>query len=208
VDIEDGIVQDNGIGIRVDGGSTVALNSVPFSAGHSIVQRNGFGVLVRSGTFLLHGESTLQANGTAIAGEGGTIKSCCQTGSRTIVNNNIGLLLRGDHLDLRGPLTLEENRLGAIRVLGGFASVGNAFGFPDQEPAIIRNNGAPGSPAVVVVGGKLLLDRAQVTDNPSDGVVLTDNATARVLNTLISNNGGHGLRVQALSVSGLSGSLR
>ncbi len=102
VNIADSTIQDNATGIRVDGNSTVQLGS---PQGISTVQRNGVGVVVRSGAFFLRGPAVVQDNGVGVQGqEGATIKLCCQQdGKRRIVNNGIRILARGASLDLRGP---------------------------------------------------------------------------------------------------------
>jgi hypothetical protein len=194
--IRDCTIQDNGIGIRVDGGSTVTLTSAPFSTGTSTVQRNGTGIVVRAGTFGLLGACIVQDNNVGISGHGGVIKVCCQDGTRKINNNGTGILLQGDNLELRGPLEMEGNRLFAIRMFGSFATV--------SDRIIIRHNGTPDTAAIAVTGGHLQLNGRQasdivISDNPGIGLFLTDNASARVLNAQISDNGGHGMRLQALA---------
>lgn len=192
VRVSDSIVQDNGTGIRVDGGSAVTLTSAPFSAGTSIAQRNGNGVIVRSGDFGMLGATIIQDNGIGINGTGGLIRVCCQAGLRKINNNGVGIQLRGVNPELRGPLEMDGNGLFAIRMFGGFASV--------SDRVSIRNNGLPETAGISVTGGHLQLNGLQSSDveisnNPGSGVTLTDNASARIFNTLISNNGGHGLRI-------------
>src|SRR3989442_14177303 len=199
VQIHDSTVQDNGTGIRVDGGS-VTLTSAPFSPGTSTVQRNGVGVIVRSGDFGMLGATIVQDNGIGINGTGGLIRVCCKDGLRQINNNNVGIQLSGVNLELRGPLQMEGNRVFAIRMFGGFASV--------SDRVSIRNNGLPETAGILVTGGHLQLKGLQpndveISNNPGNGVTLTDNASARIFNTLISNNGAHGVRLQALSVAQL-----
>jgi hypothetical protein len=194
--ISDSTIQDNGTGIRVDGNSDVDLTGAPFSPGISIVQRNATGILVRSGVIGVIGTVTLQDNGVGIGGQGGTIKSCCQDGLRKIINNGTGILLRGDNLDLRGPLQMTGNSNFGLRMFGGFATI--------SQGATIQNNGTSATAAIVATGGFLQLLGNQLGDivisnNPGTGVILTDGAAARISNTVISNNGGHGMLVQALS---------
>jgi hypothetical protein len=194
--ISDSIIQDNATGIRVDGSSSMALSGAPFSAGTSIVQRNGFGILVRSGVAGIQGTVTLQDNSIGISGQGGTIKSCCQDGLRKFSNNGSGIVLRGDNLDLRGPLEMTGNASFALRMFGGFATI--------SQGASIQNNGTEQTAAIFVTGGFLQLAGSApgdlvISNNPGNGVTLSDGATARVFNTTISNNGVHGMRVQGLS---------
>jgi len=196
VSLSDCTVQDNGTGIRVDGNASVDLNSTPFSNGVSTVQRNGAGVIVRAGVFFLHGAGVIQENGVGITGQGGAIKTCCNVGLRKIINNDTGILLRGDNLDLRGPVLMEGNRLFALRMFGGFATVG--------QGVTVRSSGTAAGAAIYVTGGFIQLGGRfpgdiAISDNPGNGVTLTDGAAARVFNTLISNNAGQGMRVQALS---------
>jgi phage gp45-like len=77
-----------------------------------------------------------------------------------------------------------------------------------QDRVTIRNNGASDGAAVIVTAGHLQLTGSQpgdiqIANNPGIGVLLTDNASARVFNTSIINNGSHGMRVQALSTASL-----
>jgi hypothetical protein len=205
VSINDSTVQDNGSGVRVDGSSDVDLNSAPFSAGTSTVQHNGNGIWVRSGVFHLHGASVVEANGIGILGEGGTIKSCCETGdTRRISNNRVGIFSNGDNIDLRGPLAMEGNRAFAVRKFGGFMTV--------SDRVTMRNNGNAATAAVFVTGGQLQLNGVQpndieIADNPGIGVLVTGNASTRASNSLIRNNAGNGMRVQALSTAVLGDSV-
>ena len=42
--------------------------------------------------------------------------SCCQDGLRKINDNDTGIQLMGDNLDLRGPLEMRGNRFFALRM--------------------------------------------------------------------------------------------
>jgi hypothetical protein len=198
--IADSTLQDNGIGLRVDGGSTVSLHSTPFSPGTSTVRRSNTGIQVRSGHFFLHGATVVASNGTGIEGTGGEIRICCQDGLREISDNEVGMQLSGVNLELKGPLEMVGNRSHAIRMFGGFASL--------TDRVTIRENGRADTAAIIVYGGHLQLNGRQPGDidisaNPGIGLALTDTASARVRNTSITDNGGHGVRVQALSVAQL-----
>ncbi len=125
--INDSTIENNGNGIRVDHSSEVALNSAPFSAGTSIVQNNGNGVLARSGNFVWQGAGIIQNNGTGINGAGGTIKFCCgDGGTKKLINNNTGLLVRMTaSVDLRGPIEISGNAFTGIRQFGGVIVIGD-----------------------------------------------------------------------------------
>ena len=202
--INDSTIEDNGTGIRVDGSTEASLNSAPFSAGTSIVQRNGIGVIVRSGNFFWHGGGIIQDNGTGINGNGGTIKFCCGDGNtRKLINNNQGIvMLLSSNADMRGPLEISGNRVFGIRQFGGLIRL--------SDRILIRGNGNVNSSAIRVESGNLQLngfeqDDIQIVDNPGHGLFLTDNASARIFNTSIKRNGNHGLRLQALSTAFLAG---
>ena len=200
VQISDSTVQDNGAGVRVDGGSAVTLNSAPFSPGTSTVQRNGNGVIVRSGDFGMLGATIVQDNGVGINGTGGLIRVCCQDGLRKINDNNVGIQLKGVNLELRGPLEMAGNRAWAIFMSGSFATI--------SDRVTIHDNGAPETGAIAVTGGRLELNGRgpndiDISNNIGNGLLVTDGGTTRIFNTLISNNGAHGLRVEGLSVARL-----
>ena len=201
VSIDDSIVQNNGIGVRVDNNSVTDINSAPFSTGTSTIQGNGQGVYVRSGSLRVHGATVIQNNGVGINGESGEIKSCCEDGdTRKIVNNGIGVQGRDVNIFLRGPLLMEGNQTFAIRQFGGLVRL--------QDRVTIRNNGGSGGVAVVNVSGHLQLtggqsNDVQVVQNPGIGILVRDNGSARVSNSLIANNGGNGMRVEALSTATL-----
>ena len=200
VSINDSNIQDNDTGIRVDESSVVNLSGAPFSGGTSIVQRNGIGVIVRSGVFGLQGATIIQNNGIGINGTGGTVRSCCEDGAtRKIINNDVGIVLRGTpSLDLRGPLEISGNHNFGIRQFGGFVGI--------NDRVVVRNNGNAGTAGIAVVGGHLqLLGNApgdiEISNNPGYGLLLSDNSSARIVNTTIKNNGGHGVRIEALSTA-------
>ena len=202
VNIADSTIQDNATGIRVDGNSTVQLGS---PQGISTVQRNGVGVVVRSGAFFLRGPAVVQDNGVGVQGqEGATIKLCCQQdGKRRIVNNGIGIAARGASLDLRGPMEMSGNHFSALQMTGGFATI---TGVPNSASpgTVIRNNGSPDTAAIQLFGGTLRLagisaNDIVISDNAGNGVVLTHNASATIFNTLVTGNGADGVRVQGLS---------
>lgn len=201
VSISDSIVQNNGIGVRVDENSATNINSAPFSSGTTFIQGNGQGVFLRSGSLRIHGATVIQNNGIGIAGDAGEIKSCCEDGdTRKIINNGVGLQTRDVSVFLRGPLLMSGNGAFAIRQFGGLVRL--------QDRVTIQNNGDSSTPAVVVIGGHLELNGLQPNDvqivqNPGIGLLLNDNSSGRIFNTLIANNGGHGTRVQAMSTVSL-----
>jgi len=202
VSISDSIVQQNDpIGVRVDGNSAVSINSAPFSSATTIIQNNSQGIFLRSGSLRIHGATVIQNNDVGILGESGEIKSCCEDGDvRKIINNGTGIQTRDVNVFLRGPLLMEGNTSFAIRQFSGMVRL--------QDRVTIRGNGASGGTAVFVTGGHLQLTGSQAGDiqivnNSGIGVLLTDNASSRVLNTSITNNGGNGMRVQALSTATL-----
>jgi hypothetical protein len=197
VDIRDSVVQNNGVGVRVDGNSNTIISSAPFSSGTTFVQGNIQGILVRSGVLGINGAAVIQNNSVGIAAEAGTIKSCCEDGdTRKIINNGVGVQVRDANVFLRGPLLISGNGAFAIRQIGGLLRL--------QDRVTIQKNGDSSTPAVVAIGAHLELtglqpNDVQIVQNPGIGLLLNDNSSARIFNTLIANNGGHGTRAQALS---------
>lgn len=200
VAIQEATIQDNGIGIRVAAGSRGSLSTV-FAPATSTVQRNVTGIVVdEAASFGLYGNSIVRDNNVGINIRDAALISCCAQGSRRINNNNTGILLRGANLDLRGPLLMEGNQAFAIRMFAGSAIISNTV--------TIRNNGSRETAAISVTGGHLQLNGREANDieisnSPGNGLTLTDNASARILNTVIKNNGVHGIRLQALSSAAL-----
>lgn len=186
VRISDSLVQDNGIGVRVDRGSAVTLDSAPFSAGVSTVRQNATGVLVREGSIRLHGATVIQDNNVGVAGEGGVIKGCCETGERQVVGNGIGFLTRGDHLTLQGATRIEANGVG-IFMFGGQALLRPGVRLVENETGIID------------VAGHLQTFGVEIADSLIDGIVMVDNASGRVQATTVTGSGDDGIELDTLS---------
>lgn len=198
------IIQDNGIGIRIDSNSDAALNSPPFAASNSVVRRNGIGVQVRGGDFFFHGTGSIESNDTGILMDGGSMKACCedQTVPRKISSNVTGMLIRsGSSVELNGPMEFAGNEAFAIRQFGSGSTIRGKITF--------QTNGSVNTPAIILTGGQMTLagglapNNIVIKDNPGTGVFLTDAASLRMQNVTVTNNGVHGVRVQALSVAAL-----
>jgi hypothetical protein len=198
------IVEDNGLGIRVDGNSEVALSSPPFATANSIVRHNGTGVQVRSGDFAFQGSGIIESNDTGIMVDGGSVKACCedQTSPRKINSNGVGMLIRtGSTVELRGPLEFVGNQVFAIRQFGSGVTISGSVTF--------QTNGTSGSSAINQTGGQLTLNggpspnQIVIKNNPGTGILLTDGASLRMSNVTVTNNGVNGVRVQALSTAAL-----
>lgn len=186
VTIADSLIQDNGIGVRVDRGSAVDLNSTPFSAGVTTVQHNGTGVFVRDGALRLHGAVVIQTNDVGVGGEGGVIKGCCEGGERQVVGNGVGFLTRGDHLTLQGSTRIEANEIG-IFMFGGQTLLRPGVRLLQNETGIID------------VAGHLQTFGIEITDSLTDGIVMADNASARIQNTTVTGSGDDGIELDTLS---------
>ena len=206
--INESTIEDNGVGIRVDGNAEVALSSPPFAPANSVVQRNGNGVQVRSGEFVLQGSGIIQDNGTGIRVDGGRVKGCCgnQTAPRRINNNIVGMLVQtGSSVELRGPMEFIGNQNFGIRQFGSGVTI--------TGKVIFQTNGNTVTSAINQSGGHLLLlgglgtDQIVIKDNPGTGIFLTDGASLRMSNVTVTNNQIHGLRLQALSSAVLIGNI-
>ena len=204
VNINAAIVENNGLGIRVDGNSEVALSSPPFATANSIVRNNGTGVQVRSGNFEFQGSGDIESNETGIMVDGGSVKACCenQTSPRKIDANGIGMMIRtGSTVELRGPMEFVGNQLFAIRQFGSGVTISGSITF--------QTNGNAGSSAINQTGGQLTLNgglapgQIVIKNNPGIGILLTDGASLRMSNVTVTNNAVHGVRVQALSTAAL-----
>jgi hypothetical protein len=201
-------IQDNGLGLRVDANSHVALSSPPFAGANSVVQRNGIGVQIRSGEFEFQGSGIIQDNGTGILVEGGGVKACCenQSAPRRVNNNIVGMLVRtGSRVELRGPMEFVGNQNFAIRQFGSGVTI--------SGKVLFQTNGNVVTSAINLSGGHLLLtggvgsDQIVIKDNAGTGIFLTDNASLRMSNVTVTNNQVHGLRLQALSSAVLAGNI-
>ena len=184
--ISDSLIQDNGLGVRVDRGSAVNLNSTPFSPGVTTVRRNETGAFVRDGSLRLHGATVIEDNNVGVAGEGGVIKGCCEGGERQIVGNGIGFLTRGDHLTLQGETRIEANGIG-IFMFGGQAILRPGLRLLQNETAIID------------VAGHLQTVGVEIADSVIDGIVMADNASGRLQGTTVTGSGDDGIELDTLS---------
>jgi len=206
--IDASTIEDNGVGIRVDGNAEVALSSPPFATANSVVQRNGNGIQVRSGEFALQGSGIIQDNGIGIRVDGGLVKACCenQTAPRRINNNIVGMLIQtGSSVELRGPMEFIGNQNFGIRQFGSGVTITGKVTF--------QTNGNIATSAINQSGGHLLInggfgaDQIVIKDNPGTGIFLTDGASLRMSNVTVTNNQIHGLRLQALSSAALIGNI-
>ena len=202
------VLQDNGLGLRVDGNSQAALSSPPFAAANSIVRRNGIGVQVRSGEFEFQGSGIIEENGNGILVDGGMVKACCenQSAPRKVNGNIVGILIRtGASVELRGPMEFIGNQNFAIRQFGSGTTITGKM--------LFQSNGSAATSALNIAGGHMLIqggaapNNVVIKDNPGIGIFMSDAASLRMTNVTVTNNQVHGLRLQALAIAVLAGGI-
>ena len=202
------VLQDNGLGLRVDGNSEAVLSSSPFAASNSIVRRNGTGVQVRSGEFAFQGSGVIEDNGNGILVDGGMVKACCdnQTAPRRINRNVVGVLARtGASVELRGPMEFIGNQNFAIRQFGSSVTI--------TGRVLFQSNGSSASSAINMAGGYMLIqggaapNNVVIKDNPGIGIFMSDAASLRMTNVTVTNNLAHGLRLHAMAIAVLAGGI-
>jgi len=192
------IVQDNLVGIRLDGGSLLLLGeTVPNDPVPSVVQRSSFsGVWIRPGAHAaILGSTIVQNNNIGVNVEGGSADICCDgTDQRKIINNQVGVRVSRGTLEFRGPTLIANNTVFGVRMLGSAATF-----FGSQT---VRGNGA----GISVQGSSNIdLFSTEVSSNLGSGVILQDNSSGRFSGNTITGNSGVGITLTAISTAQIFG---
>lgn len=202
--ISDSTIQRNRFhGLRIDWGSRATVNGAPFSTATSVFRDNLFaGVIINGGEAVFLGASVFDGNQIAILGEGSRLASCCGGQGLEIRSNSIGISLRGGHMELRGPVLVEDNDLIGIRLNAATAS----FGRFSTDRVVVRNNGAAGGEdgaGILLTGSHADLFLLDVIANAGPGVLVQDNSSIRLSDFVATANGRYGVRVESLSTARL-----
>jgi hypothetical protein len=197
--IDSTIQRNQAHGVRVDNSSILTLLGAPFTVGTTVVQDNLFAGAIVSGSLNILGAVTIQGNQIGITADGGSVYSCCAEDEveRKIINNLIGISMKGGHLSLRGPGLIAGNRQQGIALVGTTA-VFNRFG---TARIVVRDNAA----GILAIGSHVDLIFVDVINNTGSGVIFRDTSSARVGNSVISDNGDVGMLVERLSTVELLG---
>jgi parallel beta-helix repeat protein len=199
-----GVIQGNQQhGIRVDAFSAVTLSGQT-QQGAPVIKNNPFaGVIVNGdGQLGLRSSVIIENNGYGILAEGGNVSSCCNEGEHQILNNEIGVFMRGGHLELRGPALVKGNTSGGIQLVGTSGSF-SRFG-KQVNRVVVRENNEFG---ILLIGSHLDIIRSDVVFNNGKGILLRDTSSARLFNLRVSDNRDAGTRLEGLSSVQLIGNV-
>ncbi len=195
--LRDMIIQNNGLGIRVDGPAFVDLQGawLSGSTGTTLLQGNSTGVFLNAGArFLLRGDVRVRDNGVGVSSLGGDLFLCCQEDiahAQITDNRWYGVLMRGGDLQIQVPGVIENNGYWGLVLIGTPSRIWNVA---------VRGNGSLGGGGVVSVGGLAEIRSADLSGNHGDGVLLLDGATGRLFGSVVDANASEGVDVQSLSV--------
>jgi len=189
----------NDRGVRVSRGSNVNFgeNTDVSGAADVIIRNNGrVGIDVKENSHVtLSGNvSVLDNGGHGIVASASTISTCCDTGERLISRNSDGIRLTAADFRTTGPLRIDSNRGTGITATTGSRVWINGL----SGTHVISGNGGRG--VTVARNSSVDIQRTQIENNTSFGVLALDNSTALVSDgSTIRFNGGDGVAAYALS---------
>ncbi len=176
--------QANGVLVLNSGSARIGLDNLGQFAGNEIRDNRAAGVQVNWGSSAFLADNTITGNGANPA-----------------ATNPFGVGVFHGRATLIGGNTIEQNVGAGVQVSAGSVLIGDpGFGLPTSNR--ISQNGTPGLPASVPIGGVFAfhgalvdLRGATVTNNIGHGVRLLTRSTARFDDSTITGNSGDGIRV-------------
>jgi len=193
--ITNSVIRRNGTyGVRVDDGYHAILSDAV------VIEDNTYqGIAMNGGTVKLSGPVFIRDNNIGIYNRGGRLSG---GGELVIGDNTYGVRSRGGYIDIRGPAEISGNSQYGIRVIQGAGILGMYSG----TPLTVTGNGTQGDENTAAIwvdqNGALDFANVEVTENPSIGVLATDQSAVSFLwPASITNNGADGVFLDRLSTA-------
>lgn len=188
-----------------------------------LIQGNGDnGIVVSNLSSVAGGCATIQNNGAGGFGQGigiaafgdSTISLVVSQGSHNAIqvlnNGTYGVAaVTGSHLGIDGPVLIQGNSLGGVRVRNAGGQIGSAPDGP-AGPTIQQNGTSTSSPCCALPAGISVASNAQlditavlVTNNSAPGVLVQDDSSVRIIGPLTINQNPIGVQVINASTAAL-----